>query len=398
MDIYATREELKSRQKNIFDLKLNVAYYARVSTDKEEQKTSIEHQWTFFEQLISDVKNWTLVDGYIDEGISGITVTHREEFQRMLQDAKAGKIDLIITKEITRFARNVLDSIRYTRELLDCGTAVWFRNDNINTLDEDSELRLSIMSGIAQEESRKLSSRVRFGHARSIQNGVVLGNSHIYGWDKRNGKLFLNPEEAKMVQLIFEKYALGNWSTHSLEQFLWECGYRNYKGGKIDSHVIANIIRNPKYKGYYVGGKVKIVDLFTKKQKFLPEDEWVMYKDDGTHVPAIVDEKLWEDANRIMEETVKGSTVTVKYTKSKNSQGYDVVLSDTLTRTNGQKRPAVSGENYYVKKIKGNTVTVTFKNVKSGTYYIGLHAWNRTSEDNSKTFSEWSNVRKVKMK
>ena len=100
----------------------------------------------------------------------------------------------------------------------------------------------------------------------------------------------------------------------------------------------------------------------------------------------------------ISKVTVKGSTVTVKYTKSKNSQGYDVVLSDTLTKTNGQKRPAVSGENYYVKKIKGNTVTVTFKNVKSGTYYIGLHAWNRTSEDNSKTFSEWSNVRKVKMK
>ena len=100
----------------------------------------------------------------------------------------------------------------------------------------------------------------------------------------------------------------------------------------------------------------------------------------------------------ISKVTVKGSTVTVKYTKSKNAQGYDVVLSDTLTKTNGQKRPAVSGENYYVKKIKGNTVTVTFKNVKSGTYYIGLHAWNRTSEDNSKTFSEWSNVRKVKMK
>ena len=200
MDIYATREELKLRQKSIFDLELKVAYYARVSTDKEEQKTSIEHQWTFFEQLISGVKNWKFIDGYIDEGISGITVTHREEFQRMLQDAKDGKIDLIITKEITRFARNVLDSIRYTRELLDCGTAVWFQNDNINTLDEDSELRLSIMSGIAQEESRKLSSRVRFGHARSIQNGVVLGNSHIYGWDKRNGKLFLNPEEAKGVR------------------------------------------------------------------------------------------------------------------------------------------------------------------------------------------------------
>ena len=302
MDIYATREELKSRQKNIYDLELNVAYYARVSTDKDEQKTSIEHQWTFYEKMISDVEKWKLVGGYIDEGISGITITHREEFQRMLQDARDGKIDLIITKEITRFARNVLDSIRYTRELLDCGTAVWFQNDNINTLDEDSELRLAIMSGIAQDESRKLSGRVRFGHARSIQNGVVLGNSHIYGWDKRNGKLFINPKEAKMVQLIFEKYAMGNWSTHSLEKYLWECGYRNYKGGKIDSHVIANIIRNPKYKGYYVGGKVKIVDLFTRKQKFLPEDEWVMYKDDGTHVPAIVDEKLWEDANKILAE------------------------------------------------------------------------------------------------
>lgn len=121
-------------------------------------------------------------------------------------------------------------------------------------------------------------------------------------------KIVLNPEEAKMVQLIFEKYALGNWSTHSLEQFLWECGYRNYKGGKIDSHVIANIIRNPKYKGYYVGGKVKIVDLFTKKQKFLPEDEWVMYKDDGTHVPAIVDENCGKMQTGFWKKEVKISS------------------------------------------------------------------------------------------
>ena len=120
MDIYATREELKSRQKNIFDLKLNVAYYARVSTDKDEQKTSIEHQWTFFEQLISDVKNWTLVDGYIDEGISGITVTHREEFQRMLQDARAGKIDLIITTTIYLWVIPLLPVRIYPSHYLNC--------------------------------------------------------------------------------------------------------------------------------------------------------------------------------------------------------------------------------------------------------------------------------------
>lgn len=302
MDIYTTREVLKNNLTSIFDLNLRVAYYARVSTEKEEQKVSLEHQQDYYREYIQSKNNWIFVDGYIDDGVSAISTTKREEFQRMVLDAKAGKIDLIITKEITRFARNVLDSIKYTRELLSNGTAVWFQNDAINTLDEDSEFRLTVMSGIAQEDSRKMSSRIRFGQARSIEKGVVLGNSHIYGWDKHNGRLFINEEEAKMIRLIFEKYASGEWSTNALEKWLWELGYRNYKGGKISSRVIGNIIRNPKYKGYYVGGKVKIVDLFTKKQKFLPEDQWVMYKDDGSRVPAIVDEKLWNSANKILEE------------------------------------------------------------------------------------------------
>lgn len=265
MDIYTTREVLKNNLTSIFDLNLRVAYYARVSTEKEEQKVSLEHQQDYYREYIQSKNNWIFVDGYIDDGVSAISTTKREEFQRMVLDAKAGKIDLIITKEITRFARNVLDSIKYTRELLANGTAVWFQNDAINTLDEDSEFRLTVMSGIAQEDSRKMSSRIRFGQARSIEKGVVLGNSHIYGWDKHNGRLFINEEEAKMIRLIFEKYASGEWSTNALEKCLWELGYRNYKGGKISSRVIGNIIRNPKYKGYYVGGKVKIVDLFTKQ-------------------------------------------------------------------------------------------------------------------------------------
>ncbi|MGN0157595.1 MAG: recombinase family protein [Brotaphodocola sp.] len=300
MNLYQLRERLKT--KSIFEIELVVSYYARVSTDKEEQKNSIENQERHFEDMIKANKHWKFYKGYVDDGISGMHAEKREEFQQMLRDAKNHKFDLLITKEISRFARNTLDSIQYTRELLSYGVCVWFQNDNINTADEDSELRLTIMACIAQDEIRKLSSRVKFGHAQSIKRGVVLGNSHIYGYDKEKGILRINEKEASMVRDIFEKYATGDWSTHRLEDYLFRCGYRNYKGGKISSRTIRNIITNPKYKGYYAGGKVKIVDMFTKKQQFLEESDWVMFKDDGSRVPAIVDEITWEKANRYFRE------------------------------------------------------------------------------------------------
>ena len=127
----------------------------------------------------------------------------REEFQRMLSDARMGKFDFVITKEISRFARNTLDSIQSTRKLLSCGVCGWVQTDTINTIDEDSEFRLTIMAGVAQDEIRKLSSRVRFGHAQAIKNGIVLGNSMLYGYGKKDGKLIINEEEAKMIRLIF---------------------------------------------------------------------------------------------------------------------------------------------------------------------------------------------------
>lgn len=300
MNIYHIRQNL--RTKSIYDIDLRVVYYARVSTEKEEQKNSIKHQRSHFEELISSNNKWLFSGGYIDDGISGIHAEKREEFQRMIKDAKNGNFDLIITKEISRFARNTLDSIQYTRELLRYGVCVWFQNDNINTIDEDSEFRLTIMAGVAQDEIRKLSSRVRFGHAQSIKNGVVLGNSHIYGYNKEKGRLTINEDEAIMVRMIFEKYASGEWTTPKLEKLLYDMGYTNYKGGKISRRVIQNIISNPKYKGWYAGGKVKIVDMFTKKQEFLPEEEWHMFKDDGERVPAIVSEEVWEQANRYLKE------------------------------------------------------------------------------------------------
>ena len=299
MDIHSVRQQLKT--KSIYDIALRVTYYARVSSESDEQLNSLGNQVTYYEDLIKRNKSWIFVPGYIDEGLSGISTKKRENFNRMVEDAAEDKFDLVITKEISRFARNTLDSIQFTRLLLSHGVGVFFQNDNINTLDEDSELRLSIMSSIAQEELRKLSSRVKFGHQQAIKDKVVLGNSRIFGYTKSNGRLVIDEEQAQMVRELFELYATGEYSMKQIERVFWEKGYRNHNGNKIAHTTMSNMISNAKYKGYYVGNKVKVVDIFTKKQKFLPPEEWVMFKDEtGAIVPAIVPEELWDRANEIL--------------------------------------------------------------------------------------------------
>ena len=301
MDLHSIQQELKRR--SIYDLPLRVTYYARVSSESDEQLNSLSNQVAYYENLIRKNSEWTFVSGYIDEGLSAATTKKRENFHRMVEDGKAGLFDLIITKEITRFARNTLDSIQYTRELLHAGVGVFFQNDNINTFDEDSELRLTIMSGIAQDELRKLSSRVKFGHQQAIKNSVVLGNNRIFGYRKDRGRLVIDEEQAPMVRELFHLYATGEYSMKQIEILFWEKGYRNHNGKKIAHTTMSNMIANPKYKGYYVGNKVKVVDLFTKKQKFLPPEEWVMFKDEtGEIVPAIVSEELWDAANAVLKK------------------------------------------------------------------------------------------------
>ena len=299
MDIHDIRQQL--RAKSLYDIPLRVTYYARVSSESDEQLNSLGNQIQYYEDFIRRNAAWTFVPGYIDEGLSGISTKRRENFNRMIDDAADDTFDLIITKEISRFARNTLDSIQFTRQLLGCGVGVFFQNDNINTFDEDSELRLSIMSSIAQDELRKLSSRVKFGHQQAIKNNVVLGNSRIFGYRKENRRLVIDEEQAPMVRELFELYASDQYSMKQIEALFWEKGYRNLNGKKIAHTTMSNMISNPKYKGYYVGNKVKVVDMFTKKQKFLPPEEWVMFKDEtGEIVPAIVSEELWDQANAIL--------------------------------------------------------------------------------------------------
>ena len=299
MDIHDIRQQL--RTKSLYDIPLRVTYYARVSSESDEQLNSLGNQIQYYEDFIRRNAAWTFVPGYIDEGLSGISTKRRENFNRMIDDAADDTFDLIITKEISRFARNTLDSIQFTRQLFGCGVGVFFQNDNINTFDEDSELRLSIMSSIAQDELRKLSSRVKFGHQQAIKNNVVLGNSRIFGYRKENRRLVIDEEQAPMIRELFELYATDQYSMKQIEALFWEKGYRNLNGKKIAHTTMSNMISNPKYKGYYVGNKVKVVDMFTKKQKFLPPEEWVMFKDEtGEIVPAIVSEELWDQANAIL--------------------------------------------------------------------------------------------------
>lgn len=352
MDILNIRALL--RTKAIYDIPLRVTYYARVSSESDEQLNSLDNQIAYYEDLIRRNRAWTYVPGYVDEGLSGISTKKRKHFNEMIADAKEGAFDLIITKEISRFARNTLDSLQYTRELLGWGVGVFFQNDNINTLDEDAELRLTIMSSIAQDELRKLSSRVKFGHQQAIKSNVVLGNSRIFGYKKDEKRLVIDESQAPMVRDLFRLYATGEYSMKQLETLFYEQGYRNYNGNKIAHTTMSGIISNPKYKGYYVGNKVRIVDMFTKKQKFLPPEEWVMFKDEtGEIVPAIVSEELWDKANEVL---------TRRSEDVKNRQG----ICNHANLLTGKLYCAHCGAAYYRRESKSKDGTVNSKWVCSG--------------------------------
>lgn len=303
MDLYTMRNEI-NKGKSIYELPIRVTYYARVSTDKDEQINSLQNQISYYSDFIKGNSNWSYIEGYIDEGISGTSVNKRDSFLKMIDDAKLGKFDFIITKEISRFSRNTLDSIKYTQELLRNGVGVFFQSDNINTLLPDSELRLTIMSSIAQDEVRKISERVKFGFKRAIENGVVLGNNKIWGYKKDNGKLVIDEEQAEVVRLIFELYAIDNMGIRAISTELSARGYLNTEGNPFSFSTVRNILVNPKYKGYYCGRKTQKYDYRNKDRKVFDEKDWVMYKDEED-VPPIVSEELWEKANKILAKRSK---------------------------------------------------------------------------------------------
>ena len=296
MNVLKIRNEMRNG-KSIFDMPLRVTFYARVSTDKDEQLNSLENQIQYYTDLIQLKVSWTYIPGYIDEGISGTSTKKRDSFLQMIGDAKAGRFDFIITKEISRFSRSTLDSIQYTQELLEHNVGVLFQNDNINTLDPDSEFRLVVMAGVAQDEVRKLSERLKFGFRQAIKNGHVLGNDKLWGYDKKDCILTINESEAKAVRRIFDLYANQKMGIRRISQKLYDEGFTSRRGNAFNVLTIRHILENPKYKGWYCANKSQTVDYRSKRKIFLEEDEWIMYPDPS--IPAIVSEELWDRANAL---------------------------------------------------------------------------------------------------
>ena len=301
MDVKKAREELR-KGKTIYDMDLRVGYYARVSTDKDDQLNSLENQQNYFEEMINENKNWNLVRGYIDEGISGTQVNKRDSFLKMIEDATLGKIDLILTKEISRFSRNTVDSIKYTEYLLKNGVIVYFISDNLNTIQEDAEFRLTIMSSLAQDEVRKLSERVKFGINRMIKDGKLIGGN-LTGYFKKNGRYEINPKEAPIIEYLFTTYASGNIGLKKIGEELAKKGYLNSKGQPYSQTTLAKFLTNPRYKGYYTARLTEVEDYKTHKKKKVPKEKQIIYKDD--RIPAIVSEELWEKANLLHEKRKK---------------------------------------------------------------------------------------------
>ena len=285
----------------IYNLKLRVTYYCRVSTDSDVQLNSLDNQIDYYTNFINSQINWEFVPGYIDEGVTGVRVDKRINFKKMINDAELNKFDLIITKEVSRFARDLEDSIHYIRLLKSYGVGVFFENQNLNTFDDNSELILNIMFNLAQEESRKLSNRIKFGHKEAIKKGHVLGSSNITGYKKEKCKLVIIPEEAILIKKIFELYSTGEYGFYKLSKKLSELGYYNRMGRLFDKDSLKKIISNPKYKGFYRGHIHEIIDYRTKKRKNIPVKEQVIYKCNDNTIPPIVSEELWNKANEILE-------------------------------------------------------------------------------------------------
>ena len=301
--------EILNRERESAEAKKRVAAYCRVSTDNEDQVNSFESQQRYFRRYIEEHPDWELYEIFADEGISGTNTKKRKAFNRMIEEAKSGAFDLIITKEISRFARNTLDSIYYTRELKRYGVGVIFMNDGIHTLDGDAELRLAILSSIAQEESRKTSERVKWGQKRRMEQGVVFGRDMV-GYDVRDGKMYINEEGAKVVRLVFRKYVNEGKGIHVIARELREEGIPTMRYVKDWSDtVIRRMLRNEKYCGDLVQKKTYTPDFLSHEKKYNKgQEEFVIIRD---HHEPIISREMFEEANRIMDsrsESFKGKS------------------------------------------------------------------------------------------
>lgn len=287
------------------ELKKNVAAYCRVSTDQEEQLSSYENQVRYYTEVITRNPDYELVDIYADEGISGTNTKKRDDFNRMIADCRAGKIDLIITKSISRFARNTLDCLNYVRELKDLGIGIVFEKENINTLDAKGEVLLTILSSLAQDESRSISENCTWGIRRRFEQGKhKMSTKRFLGYDTdEEGHLVVNRQQAKIVVRIYEEFMSGKTVDYIARIFKaekiknWDGKY-NWQASTLDS-----MLRNEKYMGDAILQKSYTAD-FLSKRRVINDGSVQMYHIEEDHEP-IIDIETWEAVQAELERRAK---------------------------------------------------------------------------------------------
>ena len=321
-----------------------VCAYARVSTDSEEQLTSYSSQIKHYSEKIKSNPDWEFVGVYADEGISGTQVKNRTEFQKMIDDALNGKIDMIIAKSISRFARNTLDTLKYVRLLREHNVDVYFEKENIHTLELDSEMFLTLYSAFAQAESESTSMNVKMGLNAKMKRGEPVGNQNCYGfiWNEKTKELEINEEQAEVVRLIFDLYVKG-LGGRTIAHKLNDMGITTYFDKKWSQSSINRVIRNEKYVGDLLGQKYYVTDPLSHKRSLnYGEKEQYYVKD---HHKGIVSSNIWTKAQEILNKRNNNKKDNGRKHKTTYSLKYDFSskivcghCNSTYVRRQGTKR------------------------------------------------------------
>lgn len=300
----------KSRQRR------KVAFYGRVSTEHEEQLNALRNQMQWYEELSRSYPEWDIIELYMDEGITGTQTNKRPEFMRMIDDAFRGKFDLIVTREVSRFARNTIDCLEMTRKLRNSKVEVFFVQEGIWTMDNEGEMNLTIRAMVAQEESRKMSERVKAGQEISRANGVLYGNGNVLGYDRVGSTYVINEDQAETVRMIYNLYESG-LGMQAIRNELIRAG-RKAGNGKVswDTTKIMRVLRNTIYKGV-MGYKKSQRNNFLDQKTIINRDESTYMYVKGNFEP-IISEEQWEHCRQIRESRTrvrlveKGGELTIE--------------------------------------------------------------------------------------
>lgn len=302
--------------------RIRVAAYCRVSTDGDEQLGSFESQKLYYEQKIADNPEWVNAGIFADEAITGTKTDKRNGFQEMIARCQNGEIDMILTKSISRFARNTVDTLNYVRMLKDKNIAIFFEKENINTLDMNGELLLTIMSSLAQQEVESLSQNVKIGLQMKMKRGEMVGFNGCFGYDynPETKTLSVNEDEAQTVRMIYDMYLQG-YGTTTIAKRLIELGIKNKKGEvSWHTHGVMGIIKNEKYKGDILLGKTFTTDPISKRRlaNFGEENQYYI----RDHHEPIVSREVWDEAERIRKKRAKNKVVETTGNRERYTRQY----------------------------------------------------------------------------